>query len=167
MLKATVLLSGILFFGLFPSDGIGVDKSIEHPVYEGKVLQKIAPKEINCLARNIYFEARGEPFKGQKAVAYVTMNRVTHDNFPDSVCEVVYQRSRKVCQFEWVCDPAAPIRDKEAFLKAKALAYQVITSYNKKSDPTRGALFFHVRSPQVTYRRGQTTAVIGQHRFYK
>ena len=70
----------------------------------------------HCLATNIYHEARGETAKGKFAVAHVTMNRVTSDRFPNTVCDVVYQSQmrtnwkgesvpkRHKCQFSWYCD---------------------------------------------------------------
>src|SRR5262245_60964762 len=62
---------------------------------------------LMCLARNGYFEARGEPVAGQFAVAEVTMNRKASRLFPRTVCEVVYQknwdpiRKREVAAFSW------------------------------------------------------------------
>lgn len=53
--------------------------------------------EIGCLAANLYFEARGEPLKGQLAVAKVTLNRVKSKQYPDSICAVVFQKH----QFSW------------------------------------------------------------------
>lgn len=53
--------------------------------------------ELGCLALNIYHEGRGESIKGQAAIAAVTMNRVRSKHFPDTVCEVVWQRK----QFSW------------------------------------------------------------------
>ena len=46
---------------------------------------------VMCLAMNIYHEARSEPLAGQLAVGYSTMNRVSDERYPDTVCEVVYQ----------------------------------------------------------------------------
>lgn len=54
-------------------------------------------QELGCLALNIYHEGRGESLKGQAAIASVTMNRVESKRFPDTVCEVVWQRK----QFSW------------------------------------------------------------------
>ena len=54
--------------------------------------------EIDCLARNIYHEARGESLQGQIAVAAVTVNRVLTKGYPSSICQVVYQPY----QFSWV-----------------------------------------------------------------
>lgn len=55
---------------------------------------------VLCLALNVYFEARSEPINSQFAVAEVTMNRVKSDAYPDTVCEVVWQRK----QFSWTHD---------------------------------------------------------------
>lgn len=55
---------------------------------------------VMCLALNIYFEARSEEPMGQLAVAEVTLNRVTSSRYPDTVCEVVWQRK----QFSWTHD---------------------------------------------------------------
>ncbi len=55
---------------------------------------------VLCLALNVYFEARSEPINSQFAVAEVTMNRVQSGKYPDTVCEVVWQRK----QFSWTHD---------------------------------------------------------------
>jgi len=64
-----------------------------------------------CLARGIYFEARGEPVRGQAAVAQVILNRVKNPAYPSTICGVVYQNKkwRNRCQFSFACDG---VRDK-------------------------------------------------------
>ena len=49
-------------------------------------------KELQCLAQNVYFEARGESSDGQLAVALVTMHRVKSRRYPSTICNVVWQR---------------------------------------------------------------------------
>jgi len=63
-------------------------------------------KAEKCLADAIYFEARGEPFKGQEAVAQVVMNRVFSGVYPNDVCGVVYQHAGRhlACQFTFACE---------------------------------------------------------------
>lgn len=73
-------------------------------------------KQMNCLATNIYHEARGESIEGKFAVGNVTLNRVEHKNYPNTICGVVYQATykenwkgnlvpkRHKCQFSWFCD---------------------------------------------------------------
>ena len=63
-------------------------------------------REQHCLTAGIYFEARGEPVRGQAAVAQVILNRVRNPTYPDSICGVVYQNKnwRNRCQFSFACD---------------------------------------------------------------
>ena len=73
--------------------------------------------EVNCLAQNIYFEARDQPTKGQIAVALVTINRVNSKRFPNTICKVIRQANRyksckikrNKCQFSWYCDGISDI----------------------------------------------------------
>lgn len=58
-------------------------------------------KEFNCLVKNIHMESRGESAEGKEAVGLVTMNRVRHENYPKTICKVVYQRK----QFSWTNKP--------------------------------------------------------------
>lgn len=129
-------------------------------------------KELICLAKNIYFESRGEPKRGQLAVAYVTMNRVNDHRFHNSVCEVVHAKKKVkgkyVCQFSWVCEGKKKITDWAAFGKAKILAHKVITRYNDNHDPTNGALFFHTKQVRPSWSRAfKKVVTIGDHIFYK
>jgi Cell Wall Hydrolase len=59
-----------------------------------------------CLSEAIYFEARGEPYKGQEAVAQVVMNRVFSGYYPHDVCGVVFQAKYRhpICQFSFACE---------------------------------------------------------------
>ena len=54
-------------------------------------------REVNCLAVNIYYEARNQPIEGQRWVLDVVRNRVASDTWPDTHCGVVKQR----LQFSW------------------------------------------------------------------
>ena len=62
--------------------------------------------EVKCLATAIYFEARGEPERGQIAVAQVVLNRLKNPAYPNTICAVVYQNKNKrnACQFSFACD---------------------------------------------------------------
>jgi len=63
-------------------------------------------RELMCLAKAVYFEARGESETGQLAVAQVVLNRVAHPFYPDTICDVVFQNQqrRNKCQFSFACD---------------------------------------------------------------
>ncbi len=78
-----------------------------------------------CLADAIYFEARGEPVRGQIAVAQVVMNRVFSGYYPNNVCGVVYQNARRhlACQFTFACDGIPDrINEPTAWERAKRIA---------------------------------------------
>ena len=119
-------------------------------------------QDLNCLASVIYHEARGEPKIGQLAVAHVVINRMESGRFPDSLCDVVYQKISNVCQFSWVCQPAK--RKEAPDLSAKEVAWEVLVKGVK--DPSKGSLFFHSTQINQTFNR-KKTVVIGNHVFYK
>jgi len=113
-------------------------------------------KQVECLAKNIYFEARNEPFAGQFAVALVTLNRVNDTAFPDTICKVVYQGihttdgfpKRDRCQFSWYCDGASDeVRNLVAFNTTQKIANLAMISYGSMKsqglDYTEGAIYYH------------------------
>lgn len=72
-----------------------------------------------CLTMNVYWEARNQDIAGQLAVAQVTMNRVTNENYPNSVCEVVHQHK----QFSWYWDGKSDIpKNEKAWTTAMLVA---------------------------------------------
>ncbi|WP_158044475.1 cell wall hydrolase [Skermanella pratensis] len=93
-----------------------------------------------CLARNIYFEARGESSRGQYAVAAVTLNRVREKRWPDGICGVVYQSK----QFSWtISRPMSRptvIGDRTAWQRAAEIA--VLSLVGLAPDHSRGATHY-------------------------
>ena len=63
-------------------------------------------KAEKCLANAVYFESRGEPVRGEIAVAQVVLNRSFSGYYPNDVCGVVYQNAHRhlACQFTFACD---------------------------------------------------------------
>jgi Cell Wall Hydrolase len=82
------------------------DSSLFSPAQRLKLDGKPLMKAEKCLADAIYFEARGEPYRGQQAVAQVVMNRVFSGYYPNDVCGVVYQNAGRhlACQFTFACE---------------------------------------------------------------
>lgn len=123
---------------------------------------------ITCLARTLYWEAKGADAEDMSAVANVVLNRVGHDGFPDSICAVVKQGvESKSCQFSWWCDGRPDqVEEPERYAEAKEIARKALNQQLK--DATDGALYFHDRSVHPewakAYRRtAQTTHFL----FYK
>lgn len=123
---------------------------------------------LACLAMNIYWEARSEKPDGQMAVAAVTLNRVGHEEFPDTVCGVVKQggERRNQCQFSWWCDGRKDIPDDPAaWHRARLIARNALEG--KLADPTAGALYYHAAYVTPLWADGKKrTARIGRHVFY-
>ena len=120
-------------------------------------------KEIDCIAKNIYFESRGEGIKGMTPIAHVTKNRVNSGKFPDSYCKVVYQSN----QFSWVSKRPKVDKTDEAWQTAKNLA-RVIYYVDLPQDPTYGALYFHSGKDKPYWtKKFKKTIKIKGHTFYK
>jgi len=86
-------------------------------------------KAEKCLANAVYFESRGEPVRGQIAVAQVVMNRVFSGFYPDNVCGVVYQNSHRhlACQFTFACDGIRDaVNEPDAWERAKRIAKEML-----------------------------------------
>ncbi|MEA2906681.1 MAG: hypothetical protein QOI12_4068 [Alphaproteobacteria bacterium] len=82
-------------------------------------------KAEKCLAAAIYFEARGEPVRGQIAVAQVILNRAFSGKYPNTVCGVVYQNAHRHlrCQFTFACDGIPDVvKEPDAMERAKKIA---------------------------------------------
>ena len=132
--------------------------------YEKK--QKVM-REVECLARNIYFEASGEPRTGKIAVAEVTMNRVKSKQFPRTVCGVVYQKTRGTCQFSWVCQDGKKIRSTSAWRESLQIAENILIS-KRRYGIIGNAMYFHADyvSPSWADEK-KLIAQIGNHIFYR
>jgi spore germination cell wall hydrolase CwlJ-like protein len=122
-------------------------------------------EEILCLAQNIYFESRGEPVKGQIAVALVTINRANNPDYPNTICGVVKQG----CQFSWNCDGKSDVLPVTKDAAKKAIQLATVMLINPRVDDiTKGALFFHSSYVKPSWRKKmEKTIEIGNHIFYR
>jgi spore germination cell wall hydrolase CwlJ-like protein len=128
--------------------------------------------DLECLAENIYFEARGEPLNGQYAVAEVTLNRTRAPHFPHTVCAVVHEmrwdagRRRYVADFSWTELGAMSPDNGPAWKQALAVAS---AEYDDLHDPVvPGALYYHATRVRPGWAKGRkTVAKIGNHVFYE
>ena len=138
-------------------------------------------KQLTCHAKNIYFEARNEPFAGQFAVALVTLNRVNDSAFPDTICKVVYQGihtadgfpKRNRCQFSWYCDGNSDeVRNLKSYDKTQKIANLAMLQYSKMKseglDFTEGARYYHTYEISPRWSTSfPKVGRIGDHIFYR
>ena len=121
-----------------------------------------------CLALNIYHEARDQSTAGQLAVAQVTVNRVDSKHYPDTVCDVVYQKGKSICAFSWTCDGASdtPHEDK-AWQKSMMLAGMMLDEDNT-IDVVNGATHYHTKEVNPYWADSlRVVKQVGDHIFYK
>ena len=135
---------------------------------------KILERQLACLARNVFYEANGEPMAGQMAVAQVTVNRARSGLFPNDLCAVVAQSTivggdTKVCQFSWYCDSDL---NKSKVIKPWEPSYiaakKVFLEGQKVAKIDKDVMWFHEDSVKVNPRWPHKVATkIGNHVFYK
>jgi spore germination cell wall hydrolase CwlJ-like protein len=151
------------------SDSDGAGETTVAGVSAGQTGTMNVRQQIECLAKTIYFEARGEPDAGKLAVGHVVMNRVASDDYPDTVCQVMKQGGAKKlhrCQFSFYCDGRSDDpKDKVAWRHSQALARAVFWDFSP--DPTGGARWYHADYVSPHWRNAfDKGPVIGQHVFY-
>lgn len=170
---------------VIPVETVVIEEILPPPPIEAPVeviITKVSTanldSEIRCLAKNIYFEARSEPTLGQVAVAFVTLNRVESNQFPNTICNVVEQRTRRICQFSWYCESrphylyrndVLTLRDDPVYNRIRDLAMHVYLNQTELKDPTKGSLFYHadyVKKSKIGVRNLVFEARIGRHIFY-
>ena len=154
--------------------------------------QQITDRAPECLALNMYHEARGQGTAGLFAVSAVVLNRVNDTRFPNSVCEVVEQgpvreswKTRKNeslpqskrkyypiknrCQFSWFCDGKSDTpRNKKKYEELLDLAKLIMYNELILVDITDGALFYHADYVTPGWAKTkQKTVEIQDHIFYR
>ena len=127
-------------------------------------------RQEKCLADAIYFEARGEPVRGQMAVAQVVVNRVFSGYYPHTICGVVYQNAHRHlrCQFTFACDGIAErINEPAAWERAKHLARDALDGKFWLNDVGK-ATHYHARWVHPWWvREMHRLDRIGVHTFYR
>ena len=118
--------------------------------------------DVECLTKNIYYEARGEDHRGKYAVGHVTLNRLKTGYWGNSICKVVYAKK----QFSWTLAKKLPRPDNKLWAESEAIARSVLAGYR-----VRGlikSLYYHatyIKDPKwadTQHEAGQ----IGNHVFY-
>jgi len=177
LIQPIKILITILFVILVLTFGPIVPLENNTVVKETKVAKIVDPKQLNCLAKNIFYEAGSESLSGQAAVARVVMNRIAY-GFGKNPCSVVYQVAHvdklvddevqkvKLCQFSWVCEgKSEPNKNNPKYKQAEQVAYDVLAYDAYTEVLPKSALFFHnlTVDPLWPYKQ---VAKIGNHIFY-
>ena len=148
-----ILLSILLFVLLFPSTSQAEDDA-----------------EYHCLVEAIYFEARSESNIGQLAVANVILERVRHEDHPDTICGVVhewkyYPRLHK-CSFSYYCDGKTEVMyEKDSLSSVMQIA--TLALEGAIVEDTYSSTHYHSRHVQPYWANEMLyIGSIGEHLFY-
>ena len=150
----------------------------EHPKIEPKIQEVLLdPTQLDCMAKNIYFEAAVESTAGKLAVAQVTLNRVNSNRFPNTICGVVKQGKhysngfpiRDRCQFSWYCDGKHDEPFQGKMWKESAELARYVMKHPNLKDITDGSTHYHadyIPDPRWANPK-ERTVKIDTHIFYK
>src|SRR3954452_8051899 len=120
--------------------------------------ETITSEEKELLARLVTAEAKGEPYEGKVEVATVVLNRVEHEQYPDTIKEVIYEKR----QFQ-------PVDNGMIHNPATEEAEKAVNEAIAKQGTGNGSLNFY--NPNIVdsewHRTKTVTAEIGNHVFTK
>ena len=135
-------------------------------IYPGQSLdipiKETTSNERELLAKLVNAEAKGEPYAGKVAVATVVLNRVSSDEFPNSIKDVIYDVEQGHYAF-------TPVQNGEIANAPTQEARDAVNEALAFRGQGKGSLFFYnpktSTSKWITHRK--TTITIGKHRFAK
>jgi spore germination cell wall hydrolase CwlJ-like protein len=173
LIKILLVLIGLALVGWIGYKAVmyKLDPNKQLVMNNTSVTAEVRNKQLECLARNIYYEAGNQPFEGKVAVAQVTINRAESGQFPKDICQVVYQKNvvyeRVLCQFSWYCESATMMKPKNTavFKESEMVARQVLLE-GFRLPSLKNALYFHATHINPKWNR-ERVAVIAGHVFYK
>ena len=123
---------------------------------------KYTKNDLDCLTKNIYYEAGVEDHRGKFAVAHVTINRLKTGYWGNSICKVVYAKS----QFSWTLSKKLPRPNGQLWAESEEVARKVLAGHRVRG--LARSLYYHaiyIKDPKwvdTKHEAGQ----IGNHVFY-
>lgn len=120
--------------------------------------------DMECLALNVYHEARNQSVLGQMLVAQVTVNRMRHKGYPDTACGVVRQHR----QFSWTHDGKVDhAHDRKAYETAYLIAIKVLALGQMVDVQYSGLLLnYHATYVSPDWHNLHPVMIYGDHVFY-
>lgn len=124
-------------------------------------------KELQCLAKNIFYESASEPEEGKAAVGIVTLNRVEDGRFGSTVCKVIAQPR----QFSWFgTKTRKPSENDPRWIESRRVAEELLSNsseYQHLKVKYDDALYFHATHVRPAWsKQKKPIDRIGGHRFY-
>ena len=123
---------------------------------------KYTKNDLDCLTRNIYYEAGVEDHRGKFAVAHVTINRLKTGYWGDSICKVVYAKK----QFSWTLAKKLPRPNAQLWAESENIARKVLAGHRVRG--LTKSLYYHatyIKDPHWADSKHEA-GQIGSHVFY-
>jgi len=145
-------------------------------ISERNLITKLNFNEVQCLAKNIFYESASEPDEGKVAVGVATLNRTSDRRFSSTVCGVINQRSpgryKKNCQFSWRCSNVKPPRSNDRrWVRCQEIATNLLAHsavYTMLTKKYANVLYFHAAFVRPVWARQKIqVARVGNQMFYK
>ena len=144
-----------------------MDKIEEHIQQLDAIVQtnqqvKYTPQDVDCLTKNIYYEAGVEGRTGKYAVANVTVNRVNDGRWGNNVCKVVYAKK----QFSWTLQKKLPKPNQELWAESRGIAVDVLKG--RRVAGLQQSLYYHATyiNPPKWVDPAEHVLTVGRHKFY-
>jgi spore germination cell wall hydrolase CwlJ-like protein len=123
---------------------------------------KYTKTDLDCLTRNIYYEAGVEDHRGKFAVAHVTINRLKTGYWGDTICRVVYAPK----QFSWTLARMLPKPNPDLWAESESVARKALEGHRVRG--LAQSLFYHavyIKNPNWADPQHEV-GQIGSHIFY-
>jgi spore germination cell wall hydrolase CwlJ-like protein len=148
----------------------GDDKRPRSPAEQLRLSGPARAKAEKCLAEAVYFESRGEPERGQIAVAQVVVNRAFSGYYPADICGVVYQNAHRhlACQFTFACDSIPDrVTEPEPWERAKRIARDMLDGKAWLAEVGKATHYHAYWVRPAWIREMRVIQRIGVHTFYR
>jgi spore germination cell wall hydrolase CwlJ-like protein len=138
-----------------------LEEKLDDIIHVGQPM-KYTKTDLDCLTKNIYYEARGEDYRGKYAVAQVTINRLQTGHWGNTICKVVYARA----QFSWTLSKKLPRPNSAMWAESETIARNVLAGHRVRG--LQKSLYYHavyIKDPKWADPKHEV-GQIGQHVFY-
>lgn len=115
----------------------------------------LPPNEVECVALAVEHETSGRLSEGAIHVAQVVINRTKSKHYPNTTCEVIYQKK----QF-------TNIKSKPISRASWKATYKAIEGYSLGTANTKIIAFHSLKSKPSSWRHLTFAFRIGTHAFY-
>jgi len=176
-----MLVVAAIFNKFYYNSFVSISIPIPHQSIKKEPLDTV---QLDCLAKNIYYEARGESAKGKMMVAMVVIERTRSPHFPATICGVVHQANtdsagriiKNQCAFSWYCsgkpttpDFSDPVVQRE-WAESYTIAKLVMSGKIRPTIDMDGVTHYHANYVKPSWSRNKNyklVARIGDHLFYR